>query len=1097
MVLLEPEFGPGSAESAVGTSEDVEVMCSHVDGEIRIARVLSRLRRVRHRLFDFAEGHSLDELLAKAIQEIGEFVGSPMGFYHFVAEDQHTLILQQFAGSAIEEFCGAYGRGTHRDIADAGVWADCISLRQAVIHNDYAALPHRKGLPPGHVPVVRELVVPVLREDKVVAIVGVANAPTDYTEVDSEIVAILADITWGVIRNKRTVETLRESEARSKALYDTMSEGVALHDLVYDEAGRAVDYRVVDVNRSYESILNLSRESVCGRLASDVYGTGDAPYLDIYAAVAEGGSPVCFETYFLPLDKHMSISVASQGQGRFATIFSDVSERSIAMETLRHRSEELEKIVANIPAMIVFMDANATPVWANRCFEETTGWHVSELTGPDCLAEFYPDPEELIRVRHFVRASNGRWGEFRTRVRDGRVIDTLWSNVPLRDGSIISMGVDITSRKLAEKDLREAALREREILRASNVGLWDWDLATNTVRYSAEWKRQIGYDEHEIGNGFDEWLERVHPDDLPAALARLHQAIDTAQECWLQFRLRHKDGSYRWILAPATVLLDESGRSVRMIGSHVDITEKMTAEVALRESEERYRRLVENLDDLVYRVELLPEPRISYISPSATKFTGHTPEEYYANFMLVLEGIHAEDRGRICPVLNHEAGNSEAIVLRYVHQDGRIVWTEHKNSRIHDASGALIAVEGIARDITERKRSEEERDRLEAQVRHAQKMEAIGQLTGGVAHDFNNLLQVINASTDMAREALEPAHAAYEMLGEVAQAGERAARLVSQLLMFGRRQIMRPEVLDLNDVTTHLLKMLGRLIGEHIRLQWIPGCRLGAIHADRGMVEQAVVNLSVNARDAMPEGGILTIEARQVTLDEAFRAAHTWAVPGVYARLSVTDTGCGMTAEILEHIFEPFFTTKQQGKGTGLGLATVYGIVKQHEGLIQAISTPGRGSTFNLYWPICNCTASATHSVATAKPSVQGGSERVLLAEDEPMVRRLARLVLEKSGYKVITAENGADALAIFKARQDEIDLVILDLVMPVMGGRDACEAMRVLRPELKVVFASGYSEDALDGRFTEDRSFTLIQKPFLRDTLLAAVRKAIDCSSD
>ena len=402
--------------------------------------------------------------------------------------------------------------------------------------------------------------------------------------------------------------------------------------------------------------------------------------------------------------------------------------------------------------------------------------------------------------------------------------------------------------------------------------------------------------------------------------------------------------------------------------------------------------------------------------------------------------------------------------------------------------GRMVA---LFNEITERKRAEEERARLEEQYRQAQKMEAVGQLTGGVAHDFNNLLQVINGYADIAAQDLPPDHPSRDAIAQVAKAGERAARLVSQLLTFSRRQIMRPVDLDLNDTIEDMLKMLRRVIGEHIEIEWMPGNRLGAVHADRGMIEQALMNLCVNARDAMPDGGRLTIETENVRVDPEFCKSHAWARPGRYVLVSVSDTGCGMSDEILEHVFEPFFTTKEIGKGTGLGLATVYGIVKQHDGMVTVYSEPGKGSIFKLYWPQIERPAQAVGAALDAP--VAGGHETVLVAEDDPAVLALAQAILEASGYTVLTARNGAEAVNVLRARADQIALAVLDVVMPEMGGREAYDRMQRIRPGLKVVFASGYSENAVHTNFVLDKGLSLLQKPYTRQVLLRAVRAALD----
>jgi signal transduction histidine kinase/ActR/RegA family two-component response regulator len=393
--------------------------------------------------------------------------------------------------------------------------------------------------------------------------------------------------------------------------------------------------------------------------------------------------------------------------------------------------------------------------------------------------------------------------------------------------------------------------------------------------------------------------------------------------------------------------------------------------------------------------------------------------------------------------------------------------------------------------LREQARQRQLHERLEKQYRQAQKMEAIGQLTGGVAHDFNNLLQVINGGTEMALLDLDSGHPARRTLGQVAEAGRRAARLVQQLLLFSRRQIMRPADLDLNGVVSDVLEMLDRVIGEHIGLDWDPGARTDTIHADRSMVEQVLMNLCVNARDAMAEGGTLTVQTREVLLGEAFCEIRPGARPGSYVLLSVSDTGSGMDPETLDQAFEPFFSTKERGKGTGLGLATVYGIVRQHGGLLDVHSEPGEGTTFQIYWPAVASSAEGEEMDAQAPPA--GGDETILLVEDDGMVRRLGRNILVRAGYTVLTAREGAEALALVEDRDGNVDLAVLDVVLPDMGGRKVHEKIQARWPGVKALFASGYSENAIHTNFVLDRGLNLLQKPFTRHALLLSVREILD----
>lgn len=404
--------------------------------------------------------------------------------------------------------------------------------------------------------------------------------------------------------------------------------------------------------------------------------------------------------------------------------------------------------------------------------------------------------------------------------------------------------------------------------------------------------------------------------------------------------------------------------------------------------------------------------------------------------------------------------------------------------------------EQLLGEVVRREQLEAKQVEIEQQLRQAQKLEAVGQLTGGVAHDFNNLLQVITGYAGIAIDNPQDQKLTSTALKGIASAGERATRLISQLLTFSRRQVMRPESIDLNQTVAHLLKLVERVIGEHIQLEWRPGENVGAILADRGMIEQALMNLCVNARDAMRDGGSLSIATQETLYTDDYPTAHQpWAEPGRYALLSVSDTGCGMSKEVLEHVFEPFFTTKAPGSGTGLGLATVYGIVKQHAGLIHVESEPGKGTTFNLYWPVSE-TAAEPEESRSPESITYRGTETILLVEDDSVVQCLARTLLERAGYTVLTATNGAEALALFHARGNDFAMAILDVVMPEMGGREVYERIRKARPDFKVIFVSGYSNDGIHTNFVIDAGLNLIQKPYSEAVLLRAVRDALDNSS-
>ncbi len=514
---------------------------------------------------------------------------------------------------------------------------------------------------------------------------------------------------------------------------------------------------------------------------------------------------------------------------------------------------------------------------------------------------------------------------------------------------------------------------------------------------------------------------------------------------------------------------------------------------ALSRREEEQRLLLHNLSAAV--IIHAPDTHITYSNPMASTLLGLTAEQMQGKQAIDPAWSFVRDDGTPMPVedypVNRVLATRQALAnyLVGINRPDRPerMWSLVNAFPEFEKDGALRQVVVTFVDVTTIKR-------LERQLLQAQKMEAIGQLAGGVAHDFNNILQAINGYTELALEDTSAGHPAQRSLAEIAKAAERAGKLVGQLLAFSRRQLLEPAHLDLNDVVGNLVGMLGRVIGEHIHLDCIPGHQLGTVRADRIMVEQVLLNLSVNARDAMPQGGRLTLETENVCFDSDYCAQNLWARPGRYVLLSVTDTGCGMDAATLEHIFEPFFTTKETGKGTGLGLSMVYGIVRQHEGMVRVYSEVGKGTTFKLYLPIIERPVDAVGTkIAGAPPH---GTETILVAEDDVSLRELARHTLERAGYTVLTAADGAAALALFEKNKGRVQLLLLDVVMPELGGREVFDRIRAGHPRLPALFASGYSENAIHTNFVLQEGMQLIRKPYDGNDLLRRVREILDTAA-
>jgi two-component system cell cycle sensor histidine kinase/response regulator CckA len=517
---------------------------------------------------------------------------------------------------------------------------------------------------------------------------------------------------------------------------------------------------------------------------------------------------------------------------------------------------------------------------------------------------------------------------------------------------------EIQARQKAEEALRISNTRLRLALASADIGLWDWNLATNEVWFSPEWKRQIGCDDHEIPNRYEEWEKRLHPKDHPHILAEIDAYLQGRRPGYqVEFRLRHKDGTYRWISASGKLIAGTDKKSKRFMGCHVDITAHL---------------------------------------------------------------------------------------------------------------------------------------QLEAQLFQAQKMESVGRLAGGVAHDYNNMLGVILGYGELALDKVKPGEPLYEDLEKILEAARRSRDITRQLLAFARKETIAPEILDLNATVESMLKMIRRLIGEDIDLAWLPGAGLWPVRMDPSQVDQSLANLCVNARDAIANVGRITIETDNVTIDKDYCSDHAGFVPGDYVMLAVSDTGSGIAPEDLDKIFEPFFTTKGLGKGTGLGLATVYGIVKQNDGFINVYSETGNGTTIRIYLPRHSGQVDEADLESTLEiPSSRG--ETILLVEDDGSILELSRRILVSLGYTLLTATTPGEAMALAKGHSGRIHLLITDVVMPEMNGRELSKQLQVLYPDLKILFISGYTANVIAHRGVLEKGVYFLPKPFSKKDLAVKVRQVLD----
>jgi len=642
------------------------------------------------------------------------------------------------------------------------------------------------------------------------------------------------------------------------------------------------------------------------------------------------------------------------------------------------------------------------------------------------------------------------------------------------------------------EEMQEAQLRQKEMIKASKVGLWDWDIVSNQVRYSEEWKNQIGYENREIENDFKEFEKRVHPDDLEATLENVRQSISQLRQDYkTEFRFRHKDGSYHWILAQASIIPDAAGRPVRMIGSHLDITERKGVEEALRNSRSLLSTLIRTIPDLVW----LKDPEGVYLAcnyrfecffgAKEKDIIGKTDYDFMDKDLADFFRHHDKEAMK----KGGPNTNEEEVVFA---DDGHHEILETIKTPMYTDKGLLAGVLGIGRNITGRKRSEQEKEKLQAQLIRAQRMESVGRLAGGVAHDFNNMLSIIMGNAEMILDGMTPADPFMDQLQEILTAAERSAGLTRQLLAFARKQTIDPKILDINEVLEDMLKMLRRLLGEDITLAWRPGKDLWTAKVDPTQMDQIFANLCINARDAIQGVGKITIETANTSFDEAYCRDHMGFNPGDYVMIAVSDNGSGMDRETLEHLFEPFFTTKEVGKGSGLGLATVYGIVDQNKGFINVYSEPGQGSTFKIYLPRQDETRVSTPEEGL-KPALPTGTETILLVEDEEAILGMTKRMLERLGYSVLTAHTPGEALGIVEdPATGGIHLLMTDVIMPEMNGRDLSEKILSLHPGLKCLFMSGYTADVIAHHGVLDKDVQFINKPFSMQDLAVKLRTVL-----
>ncbi len=766
----------------------------------------------------------------------------------------------------------------------------------------------------------------------------------------------------------------------------------------------------------------------------------------------------------------------------------ELEEKLARAESLRENEQRYRLLFDSAEVLVSVYDRDGVCQLMNQRIAALFGGTPQDFIGKS-FHDLHPEAagEYLRRIRQAIDAGVSR--EYEDEVRFPSGSRWLLSRVqPVPDGQgvfciaqIISQ--DITEQKQAEKALMESEEKYRTIFEQSPLGIFRSTFAGRFIEVNPALARILGYDSPEaVLREIHDISKQIYIHSEKREIIVSKQFLSPEVSQYLN-RYRRRDGSEFIANLYLKTIRDAQGNPAFFEGIVEDITERKQTEKALMESEARYRCLAENfpngvlfLFDQEFRYLAADGKGLARAGLSSDQIVGKTVK---AVFPELWETIHPHCQAAL-------EGRESDFEVTY---NGRI----YANQALPIFSGGEIQPQAlvVTLDITEAREAEAEKARLEAEVHQSQKLESIGRLAGGVAHDLNNLLFPIIGYAELLADEFKPEQSGFEFAGEIKKAGIRARDLVRQLLAFSRKQTLEYKPLDLNQVIVNFEKLLRRTIREDIAIRYILYPHIQTIMADLGQIEQVIMNLAVNAADAMPDGGQLNIETWQTEVDASLAAFHPGIKPGPYAILAISDTGCGMEAETRARIFEPFFSTKG-GKGTGLGLATVYGIVRQHGGDIAVYSEPGQGSCFKVYLPVSH-KPTMVKEAKTQDQRASGGFETLLLAEDDPQVRQLAHTVLVQHQYTVLVAENGEEALEILAAHDGPLDLLLTDVVMPQMNGRELYARVAERFPEIKVLYMSGYTDDVIAHHGILEAGVKFIQKPFSVQDLAARVREVLD----
>ncbi len=899
----------------------------------------------------------------------------------------------------------------------------------------------------------------------------------------------------GITTSKQAENALRESEAKFRTIFESFE------DIYYQTDLNGI---ITLISPSVYRLSGWMPEELIGRPATLVYESPEDRSA-LLKAVAEQGYVRDYELKLIKRDGSRAMASLSahllyDSSGvvtGLAGALRDISERKLVEKALQESEEQFRSLFELLPTVAMIHLAGKVVLVNSECIKMFRGKKVSDFIGVNIVDYFAQEERDKLMAHLHTRSANpnGAFDHYFTTLQrlDGEIFpaEIFACDIPFRGSTASQVLVyDITERRKSEAALRKSEERYRTILDEMEEGYTEVDLAGNYKFVNEAYQNIMGYRKDELlGTNFS--LYAAEEDSVIKLYRACKQMYKTGIPIKnFEVEVKRKDGARRTQEFFSSLLRDANDRPTGFRSIVRDITDSKHAQEELRKEKEFSQTLVQSSP--IFFVAISSTGKTIMMNDSLLQALGYTRDEvvgmdYMATF------VPESDRDALSIVFDQltllkNATLNENYILA---KDGRRLLVEWHGRNVLKEAGEFDYFFGVGIDITDRRRMEEEQEKLRTQLTQAQKMESVGRLAGGVAHDFNNMLGVILGRAEIAMMKTDPTQPLYKDLLEIQKAAEHSAGLTRQLLAFARKQTVAPQVLDLNEIVEGMLKMLRRLIGEDIDLVWRPDAALWPVKMDPTQIDQILANLCVNARDAISGVGKVTIETGTTIFDEAHCANHPGFVPGDYALLAVSDNGCGIDKDTLDKLFEPFFTTKGVGKGTGLGLATVYGIVKQNNGFINVYSEPGQGTTFRIYLPRHVGKAELLRTDELADTTALG-NETILLTEDEPAILEMTTLMLQHLGYAVLQAGTPGEAIRLAVEHSGQIHLLMTDVIMPEMNGRDLARNILSLYPDIKRLFMSGYTANTIAHHGVLDDGVHFIQKPFSLSNLSDKLREVL-----